>query len=104
MDPGITCVYCANDLMALGAMRCFLDLGFAIPKQVAVAGFDDIDVSSLVSPSLTTVAQPTYQMGVMAAEFLLQRLSGGKHIKPRSKMLKPVLVIRDSTRGGRGTA
>ena len=94
-------VYCAHDLMALGAMRCFLDSGLKVPEQVAVAGFDDISMSSLTRPALTTIAQPAYQMGVTAAEFLLERLSNGKELAPRSRILEPVLVIRDSTGGGR---
>jgi LacI family transcriptional regulator len=93
----VTCVYCANDLMALGAMRSFLDSGLKVPEQMAVAGFDDIAMSSLIRPALTTIAQPAYQMGVIAAEFLLERLDNGKELAPRSKILEPVLVIRDST-------
>ncbi|HHW17541.1 MAG TPA: LacI family transcriptional regulator [Firmicutes bacterium] len=100
MGLGITCVVCANDLMAIGAMRCFQDLGIGVPSQVAVCGFDDITMASLVRPSLTTVAQPAYRMGALAAEMLLERIEKGRDQSPRSRVLEPVLVIRDSTGGG----
>jgi len=100
MGLGVNCVFCANDLMALGAMRCFLDFGFSVPSQVAVSGFDDIAISSLVKPTLTTVAQPAYRMGALAAEMLLDRIRNGRELPPRRKVLEPVLVIRDSTGGG----
>ncbi len=100
MEKGITCIYCSNDLMALGAMKCLFDLGLRVPEHIAVAGFDDIPMSSLTTPALTTVAQPAYQMGALAAQFVLERLSGGMHIEPRCRILEPALVIRDSTGGG----
>jgi DNA-binding LacI/PurR family transcriptional regulator len=72
--PEVTCIFAANDLSALGALRYLAQQGIAVPAQVAVIGFDDIFVSSLVHPTLTTIHQPMYDIGVEAARLLLQRL------------------------------
>jgi LacI family transcriptional regulator len=93
-------VFAANDLMALGVMRCFLDAGVLIPAQMAVAGYDDIQIASMIRPSLTTVAQPAYRMGAVAAEVLLERLNSGPGHPRKVHVLDPTLVVRDST-GGR---
>ncbi len=99
---GVTAVFAANDLMALGAMRCFTDAGVLVPAQMAVAGYDDIFMASLVRPSLSTVAQPAYRMGAVAAEMLLQRLeANGSKPRPRFETLETSLALRDSTGGGR---
>lgn len=97
---GVTAVFAANDLMALGVMRCFLDAGVLIPAQMAVAGYDDIQIASMIRPSLTTVAQPAYRMGAVAAEVLLERLNSGPGHPRKVHVLDPTLIVRDST-GGR---
>jgi LacI family transcriptional regulator len=107
---GTTAVFAANDLMALGAERCFTDSGVLVPARMAVAGFDDIFMASLSRPSLTTVAQPAYRMGAVAAEMLLERLGGSGQSgsreswdrrRPRLEVLETALVVRESTGGGR---
>ena len=107
-ESGVTAVFAANDLMALGAERCLMDAGVLVPARIAVAGYDDILMASLARPSLTTVAQPAYRMGAVAAEILLQRI-GSREIggtghaphPPRLEVLEPSLVVRESTGGGR---
>jgi LacI family transcriptional regulator len=69
-----TAIFAANDLMAIGAMRALREARLSIPQDIAVAGFDDISAARLVSPSLTTVAQFQYEVGVRAAEILMERL------------------------------
>lgn len=90
-----TAVAAANDLMAIGAMEALRAAGRAVPQDAAVVGFDDITFASLVSPALTTVAQPKYRMGQMAMERLLQ-LMDGKDRDPRQTVLSPQLVVRES--------
>lgn len=90
-----TAVAAANDLMAIGAMEALRAAGRAVPGDVAVVGFDDITFASLVSPALTTVAQPKYRMGQMAMERLLQRIDGTDQ-HPRQTILSPQLIIRES--------
>ena len=93
--PPITAVAAANDLMAIGAMETLRLLAARVPQDVAVVGFDDITFASLVSPALTTVAQPKYRMGQMAMERLLQLLHGGD-VRSRQTVLVPELVVRES--------
>jgi LacI family transcriptional regulator len=69
-------IFAANDLMAIGVMQALRERNVAIPGDIAVVGFDDISAAKLVTPSLTTVAQFQYQMGVKAAQILMERLRG----------------------------
>ncbi len=67
-------VVCANDEIALGALTALKEAKIACPEGLALIGFDDIEKAGLVSPSLTTVRQPLYQMGVDAVEVLIDRV------------------------------
>ena len=71
-----TALLCANDLMAIGALRYCREQGIDVPGQVSVTGFDDVPIAGLVSPALTTVAQPAREMGYAAATILFSRLRG----------------------------
>jgi len=62
--------------MAIGVMQALRENQVEIPRDIAVVGFDDISAAKLVTPSLTTVAQFQYQMGVKAAQILMERLQG----------------------------
>lgn len=88
-------VIAANDLMAIGAMEALRAAGRRVPDEVAVVGFDDITFASLVSPALTTVAQPKYRMGQIAMERLLE-LMAGESPAGRRIVLTPQLVVRES--------
>jgi DNA-binding LacI/PurR family transcriptional regulator len=72
----ITALLCANDLMAIGALKYCRDTGIAVPAEVGLTGFDNIPASSLVDPALTTVAQPGHDMGRAAAQLLLHHIKG----------------------------
>lgn len=89
-------IFAANDLMAVGALRALKQRQVVVPDEVEVIGFDDIELASLVEPPLTTVSQPTLEMGAQSAELLLRLVAGEK---PRTKtvILKPRLVVRGST-------
>jgi len=90
-------LFAANDRMAIGAMRTLKRLGYLVPGDVEVVGYDDIEMARLVDPPLTTVAQPAFAMGQAAAQLLLRIIDGKK---PRQKTieLEPALVIRGTTR------
>jgi DNA-binding LacI/PurR family transcriptional regulator len=75
-DSGITALLCANDLMAIGAMKLCRDVGLRIPEDISITGFDNIPASSLLDPALTTVAQPGRDMGRAAAQLLLHQIKG----------------------------
>jgi LacI family transcriptional regulator len=92
-----TALFCYNDLMALGAMVACRQLDLVVPRDLAIVGFDDIAVASLVEPALTTIRVRQYDMGRMASQFLLERLS--REEDPTSQVTVPVdLVVRNSSR------
>lgn len=90
-----TALAAANDLMAIGAMEALRHAGKRVPDDVAVVGFDDITFASLVTPALTTVAQPKYRMGQLAMGRLLAVMDGTGG-KPTQTVLPPELVVRES--------
>jgi LacI family transcriptional regulator len=85
-------VFAENDLMALGCMQAAREGGLRVPEDIAIVGFDDIPFASFPEVQLTTVRQPTSDMGRMAVEILLAR-APGRH-EPRQVVLKPQLVVR----------
>ncbi|MCD6103802.1 MAG: LacI family DNA-binding transcriptional regulator [Thermotogaceae bacterium] len=91
-----TAILCSNDLMAVGVLRCLHDKGIKVSEQISVVGCDDIDVAASLHPPLTTVRQPIYEMGEIAAKMMLKYIETGKF--PPNSILHADLVIRDSTR------
>lgn len=91
-----TAVFCSNDMLAIGAMEGARQLGLRIPQDVSIIGFDDMQISSFISPSLSTIIQPTYEMGRLGAEVLLNRIDN-KFQRPVHKFLDIKLVSREST-------
>jgi LacI family transcriptional regulator len=104
--PAPTAIFATNDVVAIGAWRTLLELGLRVPQDVSLVGFDDIEMSGLLVPALTTVRQDTLRLGGEAAALLLRLLAGEP--APRRPTLIPVeLVIRGSTgpaSGGRASA
>lgn len=89
-------LFAANDLMAAGAIMACREEGLSVPEDVSVIGFDDIALAKALSPPLTTIAQPAYELGRTAAEALLARIADpGRSVK--TVTLVPALVVRDST-------
>ncbi len=88
-------VACANDQMAIGAMREFQRAGRTVPGDVAVSGFDDIYASRIVTPAVTTVSQPLRDLGRTAAERLRARIDD-RRLPARAEILPTHLVIRAS--------
>ena len=97
LPPGLrpTAIFACNDLMAIGALRAIGEAGLAVPRDIALVGFDDITLAAYVIPPLTTVAQPTYEMGRLAGELLIQRIQ--ERGRPPARPPLPVrLVVRQS--------
>ncbi len=92
-----TAIIAANDLMAIGAMRASKEEGLSIPKDIAVAGFDNIPVSQLVFPSLTTVERYQNKLGVLAVNLLLGRLQSKKKLPRQLAEGDYKIIERDST-------
>ncbi len=84
-----------NDLLALGALLECQAQGLRVPNEISIAGFDDLDLASHVCPALTTMRVPTTDMGRLAADYLLKRLSGESISSRRN--LDVELIVRGST-------
>ncbi|MFP8960680.1 LacI family DNA-binding transcriptional regulator [Streptomyces nanhaiensis] len=96
LDAGATAVIAASDMLALGCYQTLRERGALPGKDVAVAGFDDSPAAELLSPSLTSVAQPLEQVGRECVRLLLARMSA-PGAPPERLLLEPSLVVRDST-------
>ena len=96
LGAGVTAIVCANDLMALGAVRAAEALGLKVPAHLSVVGYDDTPLMSFTSPPLTTVRQPVRAMGEAAVRALLDEMRGVPvaHVDLR---FHPELVVRGST-------
>lgn len=88
-----TAVFAVSDTLAIGAIKALRRAGRRVPEDMAVVGFDDLPLSAVFEPALTTILQPMRDLGTQAAEMLLARL-GGEH--PASRTLPHQLVVRDT--------
>ena len=95
-DTNFDALFCASDLIAIGAMRALQERGRRVPEDIAVAGFDDIPTARFANPSLTTVHQDTKVAATLLVESLLSIIQGGK---VESQTIAPALVVRRSTGG-----
>jgi DNA-binding LacI/PurR family transcriptional regulator len=91
-----TAIVCVSDAMAVGALDVLADRGLRPGRDVAVVGFDDSLVASVIRPGLTSVRQPLEQVAEKVVELLLEHLSGTR-TKPARVLLPPALVIRGSS-------
>jgi LacI family transcriptional regulator len=90
-----TAIFCANDLMAIGAMDAARELGLDVPGDIALVGYDDIEAAGLVTPALTTVLNPADQVGAAAGRLLRDRMDG--YAGQRRRVVIPhEFVLRDS--------
>jgi LacI family transcriptional regulator len=92
-----TAIFCANDLMALGAIEAVKQMGLRVPEDVSIMGYDDQEISRHTHPPLTTVVLPNYEMGRVAVETLLEVAQDPARAARRQvvKIDCPV-VVRDS--------
>lgn len=96
--------FATSDPKAIVIMHALHDAGLNIPKDVAVLGFDNVELSSIIEPALSTVSQPLYEIGAAAAQNIIYQIRHrnecGKLPEPEQKILKHELVIRKSTLRG----
>jgi LacI family transcriptional regulator len=92
-----TAIFCANDLVALGVMRTLRENKFKIPEQVSVLGYDDIEFAASAAVPLSSISQPAYQMGVTAADLLLNECEEAETHEHQQIRFQPQLVERAST-------
>ena len=92
-----TAVFAANDETAIGFIKAVRDAGLSVPADVSVAGFDDIGYAALFDPGLTTMHQPRAELGRIAAQILVRRMTGTSGPPPpRITRLPCPLVVRES--------
>lgn len=93
--PELTALFCFNDLTAIGALQACVSLGRRVPHDVAISGFDDIALASLVTPALTTCHIPMYTLGQEAMRLLLARINNCAE-DCGDVVIEPKLVVRAS--------
>ena len=96
-----TAAFCANDLLALGLLQQLTEYGLAVPEDMAIVGYDDIEFASAAAVPLTSVRQPRHQLGRTAAQLLLEEdgaVRDGRAHTHRQIQFTPDLIIRRSTR------
>jgi LacI family transcriptional regulator len=93
----ITAIFCGNDEMAVGAYQAIHEVGKRIPDDVSVIGFDGLEISEYLVPSLTTVYQPSFDIGYHAAEFLVDAIAHPSRRIP-NKVFDAVFIPRKSTK------
>jgi LacI family transcriptional regulator, repressor for deo operon, udp, cdd, tsx, nupC, and nupG len=90
-----TAIFAGNDEMAMGAVKAAKSKGVRVPEDLSVVGFDDIKFASIFEPALTTIAQPTFDMGQKAMHLLL-RLINNEELEKDQFILPDKLIVRDS--------
>lgn len=91
-------IFAINDPVAIKVMLILKERGVKIPEDIALVGFTNEPVSALIEPSLTTMAQPAYQMGQIAAREILAQINRSEEFIPQSVILKTELIVRNSSR------
>jgi DNA-binding LacI/PurR family transcriptional regulator len=104
---GVTAVLAFNDLMAVGVLNRLAARGVAVPGDISVVGFDDIEMSSMTTEPLTTVRMPMEAAGRAAVDLLLDGLDAPDEPEPTRRWLPTQLMVRSTTappRQGSGSA
>lgn len=95
--PEADAIICSTDLIAIQCIRAAKECNRVIPDDLAIIGFDNVDVSSMVYPPLTTVAQPLYEMGQRAVERLIEKIEGREDLDKMSVRYPTRLIVRETT-------
>ena len=94
--PDMTAVFVASDVVAMGAIQAIKQAGLRIPQDIAVAGFDDIQLARYFDPPLTTVSLPAFGLGWAAGERLIHVIQD-EPLEQQELFLDSKLIIRNST-------
>ena len=90
----LTAIFAGNDHMAIGVLDALAETGLKCPEDVAVVGFDDIEMAGLPGVDLTTVSQKKSTMGRLAVDQLIEKIKGGETSVAKTIILEPIMVIR----------
>ena len=92
-----TALFAFNDISAIGAIRALHEVNCRVPEDVSVLGFDDVYAAAFHNPTLTTIKQPLFEMGNLAAKTLLQKLAEPNENSAETLTVEPKIIIRRST-------
>ena len=95
-EPRPSAMFCANDAMAIGALRACREMGVHVPRDLALAGFDDVPVARCLTPPLASVRVPIAELGARAVADLLDAVQSGTPVEPGRVALPSELVLRES--------
>ena len=96
-SPKPTAIFGANNFIMIGIIKALRDLNIYVPENVSVVGFDDLPESMLVKPFLTVARQPAYEMGRLATELLLKRISG--ELEEYQELILPTEIVERESSG-----
>jgi LacI family transcriptional regulator len=102
-ERGLAAIFCANDRLAMGAMRAAAERGRVVGRDLSIVGHDDLSFSGFTDPPLTTIHQPIRATGRRLAELVLARLATPQ-AEPVSELWQPNLVLRGSHAAAPGMA
>ncbi len=91
-------LFASTDMLAIGAVKSLKKYGFDVPKDVGVVGFSDWTISALYEPSLSTIHQPGYEMGVKSAEMLINQIADPDNDNFETVVLQTELIVRESSK------
>jgi LacI family transcriptional regulator len=98
MRPRPSAIFCANDLLALGVLQTLTRAGIAVPGEMALVGYDDIDFAGAAAIPLSSVRQPRQQLGRTAAKLLIEEAETPDDHRHQHVVFQPELIVRDSSR------
>lgn len=93
----LTAIYTWDDVMAIGTVKAVIDKGYKIPQNIAIIGYNDIEIAAYFSPPLTTVHQKTIEIGEMATDILIKKIVGKDENNCQNILIEPELIIRQTT-------
>ena len=91
-------LFCANDVIAIGAIKYLKEINIKIPEDIAIVGFSNESISSVIEPALSTINQPGLEIGVAATELLIAKITNeGEKLKNETIIIKTSLIERKSS-------
>jgi len=96
VQRNVTAIFAGNDVIAFGCMRAMIEQGIRVPEDVSIIGFDNVEMSQITCPPLTTVDQPKYETGKASIEMLLGMMARGGGHEPEHRILGVRLIERQS--------
>jgi LacI family transcriptional regulator len=90
-------IFAINDPAAIGAMKILKRHGIRIPEDIAIIGFSESRMATIIEPNLSSVEQPTFEMGRVAAQLLLEQIDSKMQVIPKTVILEPKLNMRESS-------